>query len=239
MDLISVLTAVGLSLVLSLLIYGFRLLTVSGCAASFVIGSVIGAFGSVSWLLLLIVFALMGFVATKIGFSKKVDMGVQEGQHGERTYKNILGVAIPPFVIAILNVIFPGHETFMAIGYIATIAVAAADTAASEIGVKDSNVWLITNFKKVAPGTDGGVSVKGTLISAVASLAVSIIGYLVIFRTLDVLVLIPTVCGIIGCFADSYIGATIETKGYVSKYANNTITGVLGGILAVAVLLFI
>ena len=36
----------------------------------------------------------------------------------------------------------------------------------------------------------------------------------------------------IGCLADSYVGATIETWGYVSKYTNNCMTGLLGGILA-------
>lgn len=236
MDPTSALIAVGLSLVLSLLIYAFRLLTVSGCVASFLIGSVIGVFGSLSWLVLLIVFAILGFAATKSGFTKKKEMGVQEGTHGERNYKNILGVAIPPFIIALLNFIFPGNESMMALGYIATIAVAAADTSASELGVKDPKVWLITNFKRVAPGTDGGVSVSGTVISLVVSLAVSIVGYLVIFQSLNVSLLVPTVCGFIGCVADSVLGATVESKGLISKYTNNAITGIIGGLLTILIL---
>jgi uncharacterized membrane protein len=52
---------------------------------------------------------------------------------------------------------------------------------------------------------------------------------------LDVWFLVPALCGFVGCIADSYIGATIETWGYVSKYANNCITGILGGLLAVAI----
>ncbi len=221
-----------LALLLSLVTYRFGLLTGSGCVSAFLIGLCIGAFGSVWWLGLLIVFAVLGFAATLVGLSKKREKGLQEGTHGERSYRNILGVALPPLIVAILNQIFPGHEWAFSVAYIATIAVAAADTAASELGVKDPRVWLITTFRRVEPGTDGGVSVKGTLISAAASLIVSLIGYAFIMKTLDVWVLVPAVCGIVGCMADSYVGATLETWGWVNKYMNNAMTGLLGGILA-------
>lgn len=222
-----------LALCLSLAVYKFGLLTRSGCIGAFAIGFAIGALGSVWWLALLIVFALLGFGATVVGLSKKKSKGLQEGDHGERSYKNILGVAIPPLFIAILNQLFPGNEDIFSIAYIATIAVAGADTAASELGVKDSKVWLITSFRRVEPGTDGGVSVMGTLISATASVAVSLIGYLFIFHTLDLYVVIPAVCGFVGCVADSYFGATLETWGYMSKYANNCSTGIIGGLLSI------
>ena len=225
-----------LALCLSLTIYKFGLLTRDGCICSFFIGFAIGAFGSVWWLGLLIVFALSGFAATVIGLSKKREKGLQEGHHGERSFKNILGVAIPPLVIAILNIIFPGNEDMFTIAYISTIAVAAADTCGSELGVKDPNVRLITTLRKVEPGTDGGISLMGTAVSAMGSIAVSLIGYLFIFKTLDIWVLIPMVCGMIGCLADSYIGATFETWGYMNKYSNNCTTGILGG--GVAILIF-
>ena len=126
-----------LALCLSLIIYKFGLLTKSGCVSAFAIGFLIGALGSVWWLALLIVFALLGFAATVMGLSKKREKGLQEGTHGERSYKNILGVATPPLIVAILNQVYPGHEWAFSVAYIATIAVAAADTAASEIGVKE------------------------------------------------------------------------------------------------------
>ncbi len=221
-----------LALCLSLVTYRFGLLTRSGCLAAFLIGFGIGALGSVWWLALLIVFALAGFAATLAGLSKKREKGLQEGEHGERNYKNILGVAVPPLVVAILNQVYPGHEWAFGVAYIATIAVAAADTAGSELGVKDPKVWLITTFRRVEPGTDGGVSVKGTMVSALASLVVSLIGYAFIMQTMDVWVLVPAVCGVIGCIADSYVGATLETWGVVNKYMNNGMTGLLGGIIA-------
>ncbi len=224
-----------LALFLSLITYKFGLLTRSGCVGAFAIGLCIGILGSVWWLALLILFALIGFAATLVGLSKKREKGLQEGTNGERSYKNILGVAIPPLVFAIINGIFPGNEWMLSIAYISTISVAAADTAASELGVKDPKVWMITTFKRVEPGTDGGISLTGTLISAAGALVVSLLGYLFIMHTLDAWFLVPALYGFIGCIADSYIGATIETWGYISKYANNCITGILGGLLAVAI----
>ncbi len=238
MDLISqCLISLVLALLLSLLAYKFNLLTKSGCISAFVIGFLIGFLGAISWLILLIAFTLLGFAATLMGLSKKREKGLQEGNHGERGYKNILGVAIPPLIIAVLNLVLPQYHTYLAIAYIATISVAAADTIGSELGVKDPKVWLITNFKRVEPGTDGGISVMGTLVSLVGAIVVSIFGYFVIFLTLDFYVIIPIVCGFIGCLADSVVGATLETKGYVSKYGNNCITGIIGGLLALLICL--
>ncbi|MGN1045227.1 MAG: DUF92 domain-containing protein [Candidatus Methanomethylophilaceae archaeon] len=230
-----VLVSLVLSVVLALITYKAGLLTLGGSVSSAAIAVAIGVLGSVYWLLLLVVFAVLGFAATRAGFSKKRRMGVQEGEHGERNFKNILGVAIPPLIFAVLNTAFPGNTDTLALAFIATVCVAASDTAASELGVRDPNVWLITTFKRVPQGTDGGVSVKGTVISVIASFAVAVIGCALVFHCLDVSLLIPAVCGVIGCIADSYIGATIETRGWISKYGNNCSTEILGGTIAVAI----
>ena len=233
MDLLTqVAVSAALAVILSIACYGLKLLTVNGCLGAAAVGFVIGALGGVDWLALLILFALAGFAATKAGFTKKREMGVQEGKHGERGMKNILGVAIPALIMAVLNGLLPQYTTEFTIGYIATIAVAAADTAGSELGVRDPNVWLITTFKRTEPGTNGGISVKGTLISLAASVFVSLIGYAILTLGMDMLVVIPMICGFIGCMLDSLVGATLEDGGYVSKYDNNCITGIAGGLLA-------
>jgi len=230
-----IVAAIAVSILLSFLAYRFDLLTKSGCVAALTIGSAIGIFGSLMWLLLLIVFTVLGFAATLIGFSKKKEKGLQEGTHGERTYRNVLGVALPCVVFAVLNLITSDEYYYqMTIGYISTIAVAAADTAASEIGTKDENVYLITTFRRVTPGTDGGISLLGTGICIVATVAVTLIGWGFINGTVsDIQIILPMIAGVIGCMLDSLIGATLETEGYVSKYANNCITGIAGGLIAV------
>ncbi|MBR2093872.1 MAG: DUF92 domain-containing protein, partial [Candidatus Methanomethylophilaceae archaeon] len=68
---------------------------------------------------------------------------------------------------------------------------AGADTVASEIGVRDAKAYLITTFKRVPPGTNGGVSVLGTAISTVASLVIAVLGWSIMEHSIDWLLLIP------------------------------------------------
>lgn len=232
-----------ISLVISALIgklaYNAGYLTAGGSTAAFLIGSCIGILGSPNWLALLLVFAMIGFFVTRIGFSEKLKAGIQEGDHGERGFWNIVGVALPPLLFAIIDFIWQGNGDIVTIAFVASVAVAMADTSASELGVRDSNVWLITTFKRVPPGTDGGVSVRGTVVSLIFATAISIIGFILTIGTVDVRVIIPIICGTIGCFLDSLLGATLETKGIINKYTNNCVTGILGGLLAIPLCLLL
>jgi uncharacterized protein (TIGR00297 family) len=182
---------------------------------------------------------MVGFFVTRIGVSEKLRMGIQEGDHGERGFWNIVGVALPPLLFAIMDFVWQDNGNVMAIAFVASVSVAMADTAASELGIRDSNVWLITTFRKVPPGTDGGMSVRGTIISLIFSTVISIIGFILTISALDVRAIIPIVCGMAGCFLDSLLGATLETKGIINKYTNNCVTSILGGLLAIPLCLLL
>jgi uncharacterized protein (TIGR00297 family) len=240
MELLDLLTIIFLAGLLSILAQYLGLLTFDGAVASLGIGLVIGLFGSVDWLLILIIFTGLGFAATMVGLAKKRARGHQEGMYGERMYKNILAVGIVPCIFAVLCY-FASDEyyTLMSIAYISSITVAAADTIASEVGVKDKKVWLITNFKRVEPGTDGGVSLMGTGLALLAAIVVAAIGWYFIFnKPWDMMFLIPVTAGMFGCFMDSVLGATLERRGYLTKYSNNAITAMMGSLFAIAVYVF-
>jgi len=235
MELLELLIIIGMAGLLSILAQYLGLLTFDGAVASLAVGLVIGIFGSTEWLMILIIFTALGFTATLAGLTKKRKRGLQEGLYGERMYKNVVAVGIMPCVFAILS-FFAGEEYYgmMTIAYISSIAVAAADTVASEMGVKDKRVWMITTFKRVEPGTDGGVSVIGTFLALVAATVTTLIGWLLIFGpVLEMLMIVPITAGMIGCFADSVLGATIEKRGYISKYVNNAVTALLGAVFAI------
>jgi len=237
MELLGLLIIIVLAGILSIFAQYFDLLTFDGAVASLAIGLVIGFFGSVDWLLILIIFTGLGFAATLTGLAKKRVRGLQEGRSGERMYKNVVAVGITPCLFAVLFFIL-GEEyyTIMSVAYISSITVAAADTIASEVGVRDKRVWLITNFKRVEPGVDGGVSVTGTIVALAASLVTTIIGWLFIFGfTFEMLFFVPVIAGMVGCFADSILGATLEVRGHISKYTNNAVTALFGSLFAIAV----
>ena len=56
----------------------------------------------------------------------------------------------------------------------AALAEAAADSASSEVGESLSrHAWLVTNLQKVEPGTDGAVSLPGTIAGMAATILVA------------------------------------------------------------------
>ena len=82
-------------------------------------------------------------------------------------------MGIPPCLIVALAALGIIDQTMFAIMFVSTITVAGADTIASEIGVRDDRVYMITTGKRVEPGINGGVSPLGTATSTVASLLIS------------------------------------------------------------------
>ncbi|MGI6471522.1 MAG: DUF92 domain-containing protein [Candidatus Methanomethylophilaceae archaeon] len=234
--LIEITAAVILSFVLSAVAWKTGMLTGHGAVAAASVLLIIGILGGLDWLLMLVVFAAIGFIVTKIAFGKKKEKGVQEGKSGERGWKNIIGVALAPAIVSVLNFAIPDYHSLMSVVYLSTITVAASDTVASEIGVRDSRAWLITTFKRVPAGTNGGISVLGSAVSFAAAIVVSILGWMILFRDLSWLLLIPAFAGMIGNLLDSLFGATIEDR-YISKYTNNFVTGLLGGLIAAVIYL--
>jgi uncharacterized protein (TIGR00297 family) len=226
--------------VLSIISYRLRLLTLSGSIASFVVGVVIGLFGSINWLVLLIAFALVGFLVTRFRLELKVRQGLQEGRKGERTYKNVLANSLVPALVAI-GAWALGEQNSMAAGivYLTSISVAASDTIASELGVLSNRTRLITTFKPVPPGTNGGVSAYGTFWALLGAAFASLLGWVILFpgEGASIELLIPVVFGFVGCNVDSLIGATLERRGMVSKLGTNIISMAVGALAALAVLL--
>ncbi len=167
---------------------------------------------------------VLGLVSTKYKHQYKKDIGVYEGT---RTLKNVISNGIVAFIMAA----FGNYG-----GFIGSIATATADTLASEVGVT-VQPRLITTFKKVPPGTDGGVSVFGTAAGITGAGVIGVAAYLLgIFPDPFVTLKISLVAGTVGCFVDSILGAVLERRNYISnEYVNliATITGAAIGIIMV------
>ena len=235
------LTSIGLTLaltgILCALAYYRRVLTLDGTIAAFFVGLVIGILGDVTWLLLLLFFLLSSFLATRYRFALKEAMGVQEGARGERRASNVLANGIAPMAVAALSVLglswFPRDVS--GILFLSALAVAGSDTLASEIGVLSRKAVLITTFRRVPPGTDGGVSALGTLSAFGAAFYTALIGWFVLavlaraygfpptMPMESAFLIIPAIVGFVGCQIDSVIGATLERRGLVNKKTTNLI----------------
>ncbi len=210
-----------------------------GIAAAFV-GGVIVFSADIEWLLLILIFAIASFGATKAFMDRKRKMSVQEGHNGERGYSNVVFGGVVGVLIAILSGLSfdgfaPKFQYFEV--FAVSFAVITSDTFASEIGIIDNRVRLITDFTPVKPGVNGGISLTGT---AAAVFGAAIIGISYSLLALGQIQLFPilfiTGFGFAGNIIDSILGATMENKGILSKGSVNLLSALSATLIAVFVI---
>ncbi|MEN4006554.1 MAG: TIGR00297 family protein [Methanobacteriaceae archaeon] len=214
-----------LVLIIGLLTYVRKALDLFGSIFMIIMGIIIIFTAGINWLLLIFVFLLLGLVSTKYRRKYKKEIGVYEGT---RSAKNVISNGMVPFLMAAF-----GNYA----GFIGSIAVATADTLASEIGVIDKHPRLITDFKKVPPGTDGGVSPVGTVAGIIGAGIIGVCAYFLgitadPFNALQIAI----IAGTLGCFIDSILGAVLESRNYITNEHVNlfaTVAGAVFGILIV------
>jgi len=219
--------------------YFRKILDMKGSVTAFFVGAVISLLGSILWLIMLLIFLLTSYALTKYKFELKKQKGLHEGSQGERGYRNVVANGLVMTFIAVFAWIDgPMFDISTAsFIFVSALAVAAADTAASEIGVFDPRPVLITTLERVKPGTDGGVSITGQLVAFIAAGFTSAVAYMLFSLDPHLVagastVLIPMLCGFFGCQVDSVIGATIERQGKIGKLGNNFISIASGATLA-------
>ncbi|HKZ60768.1 MAG TPA: DUF92 domain-containing protein [Candidatus Thermoplasmatota archaeon] len=223
-----------------------RLLDLSGTAAAVGVGLVIGLFGHPAWLFVLLLYMVSSFAATKYRFARKLEMGVAEGRRGERSWRNVAANGAVPAAVAAVAGLYPEAlpPGISGLVFLTAIAVAAADTMASEIGVLSKNAVLITHpHRHVEAGTNGGVSRLGHGAAAFAGVYVAVTGYILFglfapatIHAAPLFAAVPALLGFVGCQVDSLMGATLEmggrmTKGWVNFLSIAASTALAWGVL--------
>ena len=198
----------GLTLALALTAWGMRAVTFSGAFAGFLITGFIGlAVGLPAFLTVFTVFVLT-FIATRLGYGKKQKLGAAEHHEGRRASQIFANLGAAAMCAAPM-LFLPGVRGLL-IGMTAALAEAAADTVSSELGQAfNDRPLLLTSFEPVAPGTNGGISLIGSLTGVVAA---CIVAGVAVFTGLMYphwfwLVVIGATFGM---FFDSLLGATLE-----------------------------
>jgi uncharacterized protein (TIGR00297 family) len=188
----------------------------------------------------LLALLVLTFGATRFGRHRKEAMGIAEPRRG-RTASQVaanLGVAalagIPLSAAHVFTSIAFGGRAAM-IAMLAAMAEATADTVSSELGqILGGPPRMITNLRSVPAGTDGAISLAGTLCGSVAAaivIAVAVIALPMFPRTDALLAL---VAGIAGTLIDSLLGAIPERKGWLNNDAVNTISTLAAALIGAA-----
>jgi uncharacterized protein (TIGR00297 family) len=166
-----------------------------GWLGAVIIGTLLILFGGWPIYLVLLLFFLLGTVATRLGYASKAERGIAQEKGGRRGFHHAFancGVAL----ICIVSIAFtaPG---LLWVGAVAAFATASADTLSSEIGKWiGRRAFLPLSFRPVPPGTDGAVSVAGTLAGVAGAFVVAASGILLLAWKDDLYATLPFQTGL-------------------------------------------
>ena len=185
-------------------------------------------------------------LSTRLGRKRKELMGLAERRHG-RTAGQVaanLGMAAIAssgfvqswFIETGWIRVASGAPAILLALPLAALAEAAADTVSSEIGqILGGRPRLITTLRRVEPGTDGGVSLIGTLAGLAAAAFVAAVGVWAFGGGLC-LFAISAAGGVFGLFFDSLLGDTLERRGWLNNDAVNFLSTASAAACALAIL---
>lgn len=224
-----------------------RMLTPSGFAHAWALGvilwSTLGWRGFVAG----VAYLLCGSAVTKVGRAKKEALGISEGRGGRRGPENVWGSAATAALCALAyrravlgRAVVALSPPALLVGVVASLATKLGDTFASEIGkAYGRTTYLSTTFRRVPPGTEGAVSLEGTLAGVGGSLILA--GYGVGSGLMPAAAALPTVLAAwIANNVESIIGATAQGKqglGWLTNEVVNFINTLVGAAAAIGLCL--
>jgi uncharacterized protein (TIGR00297 family) len=236
------LIAVGLNTVLLSIVWFApkKLLTLAGVVHAWFLGVLI--WGTLGWQGYVVVgfYFLVGSAVTRIGMAEKEAEGIAEKRSGARGPENVWGSAATAAlcalgVAAISWGFLPANlQPLLLLGYVASFSTKLSDTCASEVGkAYGKRTFLITTLQPVARGTEGAVSLEGTLAGVIGSLAIALLAWSVGLINL-VGIGLCAIAALVATNLESVIGATLQAKvSWLTNEVVNAINTFLGAMVAI------
>lgn len=199
-----------LSAAFCLLAFFFNMLTLDGAQSAGMLGTVV--FGLEGWpagILLLFFFVSSSLISRK----SVLKVETESGNYIEQVRRNGLQVWSNSFWFAVfLIVAFITEYNFFLVASLGALSTATADTWATELGSRRFKVrtYLINGLEKVDPGTEGGISIPGTLAALAGSLIMAAAAVYVFSFLKFTIIFTIFMAGFLGCMADSYLGAAYQ-----------------------------
>lgn len=193
--------------------------TMSGAAAGFLVTLILyvtdgpAMFGAV-----FVVFVLT-YLATRFGRVRKQSRAIAEQSGGRDAAQVFANIGCAALIAAVAHLL-PSPTLALNLAP-AALAEAAADTVSGEVGKSLSGTArMITSWRLVPAGTNGAISLWGSVAGIVAA---SFVGVEIYFTRLQGFraAIAASVAGVLGMFFDSLFGATLETRRMLTNNAVN------------------
>jgi uncharacterized protein (TIGR00297 family) len=213
----------------AVLAYALGMVSRGGALGGFVVGTVIYSSLGPRGFAVLALFVVGGSLLTRLGYGRKHRAGTAEAGGGRRGARNALANASVALLCAVLAALTTS-EIFAA-AFVASLGAAFADTAESEVGqLYARTARLISTMRRVPAGTDGAVSLPGTLAGLAAATLTAAVGLALGLVEGPASMLVVALAAFMGTVADSLVGALAPRVG-------NELTNVLGTFVAAALAL--
>jgi uncharacterized protein (TIGR00297 family) len=219
-----------------------KLLTPAGLVHAWILGVIL--WGTLGWrgYGLMMFYFLVGSAATRIGMAQKEAAGIAEKRSGARGPENVWGSALVATLCALgtYTLLSFGANwsyaaaSFLLLGYVASMSTKLADTCSSEVGkAYGQRTFLITTLQPVARGTEGAVSLEGTLAGVVAAAAIATLGWaLGLIQVLDIAICV--MAAFVATNLESVIGATLQSRiSWLTNEVVNVINTLIGAVVAI------
>jgi uncharacterized protein (TIGR00297 family) len=217
------LTALAITAAFALMAWLAGGVSLSGALAGSAVAFIMAVRDLRMFLALIVVFALT-LAATRVGYARKQQLRTAEPAGGRTAAQAMANLGIAALVVAVA----PANWPMLAL---AALAEAAGDTSSSEIGMAfPGKTLLITNFKPTSPGTDGGISLFGTIAACAGAIAIAATALLAGLITPKQAAVIAF-AGFLGTLVDSLLGSLFERRGWL----NNDLVNLLSTVAAVGV----
>jgi uncharacterized protein (TIGR00297 family) len=164
---------IALNTLLAIAGYFLKGVDISGATFGWILGTIIILGGGAGIYVALIAFFIIGTLCTKLGYARKAAAGLAQEKEGRRGAAHAFANAGVAAICAVAC--WRGLGLVPLFMGIAALATATADTCASEIGqLIGRTTFLPLSFRRVERGTEGAISIEGTLAGIFGALIVAI-----------------------------------------------------------------
>jgi uncharacterized protein (TIGR00297 family) len=222
------LTALLVTAAFAALAYALGMVSRSGALGGFLVGTIVYACLGPRGFAVLALFVVGGSILTRLGYRSKQRAGTAQEHGGRRGARNALANCAVAVLCAILARA-TGSDLFT-VAYVASLGAAFADTSESEVGqLFGRTPRLITTLRKVPPGTDGAISLPGTLAGIAAACLTATLALALGLLESPTTALLIVSAAFLGTVADSLLG---ECYPGIGNEATNVICTLVAAVLA-------